>query len=125
MSHENFEQLWVLNEQGAARLATNEEIVRAARSVMSRRVRRGTSMASPKLVKDFLSTKLGALEHETFCVMLLDKRHRATLQRIHITRFSSTNYQVCVGNGKRTARSEIGIVLIQRVRIAGDEGRWN
>ena len=76
MSHENFEQLWVLNEQGAARLATNEEIVRAARSVMSRRVRRGTSMASPKLVKDFLSTKLGALEHETFCVMLLDKRHR-------------------------------------------------
>jgi len=33
-------------------------------------------MASPKLVKDFLSTKLGALEHETFCVMLLDKRHR-------------------------------------------------
>jgi DNA repair protein RadC len=76
MSHENFEQLWVLNEQGAARLATNEEIVRAARSVMSRRVRRGTSMASPKLVKDFLSTRLGALEHETFCVMLLDKRHR-------------------------------------------------
>lgn len=72
MSHENFEQLWVLNEQGAARLATYEEIVSAARSVMSRRVRRGVSMASPKLVKDFLSTKLGALEHETFCVMLLD-----------------------------------------------------
>ncbi len=76
MSHENFEQLWVLNEQGAARPATYEEIVSAARSVMSRRVRRGVSMASPKLVKDFLSTKLGALEHETFCVMLLDKRHR-------------------------------------------------
>jgi hypothetical protein len=32
-------------------------------------------MASPKSVKDFLSTKLGTLEHETFCVILLDKRH--------------------------------------------------
>jgi DNA repair protein RadC len=33
-------------------------------------------MSSPKLVKDFLTTKLGTLEHETFCVILLDKRHR-------------------------------------------------
>ena len=43
---------------------------------MSRKFRRGASMTSPKLVKDFLSLKLGSLEHETFCVMLLDKRHR-------------------------------------------------
>jgi DNA repair protein RadC len=28
------------------------------------------------LVKDFLTTKLGTLEHETFYVILLDKRHR-------------------------------------------------
>jgi DNA repair protein RadC len=48
----------------------------AARSIMSRKVRRGTSMSSPKLVKYFLTTKLGTLEHETLCVMLLDKRHR-------------------------------------------------
>jgi hypothetical protein len=40
MSHENFERLWVLNEQGAARLATYEEIVRAACSVIHRTVRR-------------------------------------------------------------------------------------
>jgi len=33
-------------------------------------------MSSPKLVKDFLSIKLGTLEHEMFCVLLLDKRHR-------------------------------------------------
>src|ERR1700732_1139446 len=76
MSQENFKQLWVLDEQGVTRPATCGEIGKAARGGMSRRVRRGTSMASPKLVKDFLSTKLGVLEHETFCVILLDKRHR-------------------------------------------------
>jgi DNA repair protein RadC len=76
MLHDNVEQLWVLDKPGVARSATHEEIINAARRVMSRRVRRGTSMASPKLVRDFLTIKLGTLEHETFCVMLLDKRHR-------------------------------------------------
>jgi DNA repair protein RadC len=76
MLQENFEQLWVLDERRVARPASNDEILRAARGVMNRRVRRGTSMASPKLVRDFLATKLGTLEHETFCVLLLDKRHR-------------------------------------------------
>ncbi len=33
-------------------------------------------MTSPRLVKDFLAIKLGTLEHEVFCVLLLDKRHR-------------------------------------------------
>jgi DNA repair protein RadC len=76
MTREKIEQLWVGNEQGAARPATNEEIVQAARTFMSRRVHRGVSMTSPKLVKEFLSIKLGTLEHESFCVLLLDKRHR-------------------------------------------------
>jgi DNA repair protein RadC len=76
MTHERTEQLWVGDDQGAARLATGEEILNAARALMSRRVHRGVLMTSPKLVKDFLSMKLGTLEHESFCVLLLDKRHR-------------------------------------------------
>ena len=76
MSHNNLEQLWIGNDRSATRVATYEEILKAARSVMSRRVRRGVSMTSPKLVREFLSVKLGTLEHESFCVMLLDKRHR-------------------------------------------------
>jgi DNA repair protein RadC len=76
MRHEKAEQFWVGNEQGAARPASNEEILKAARTFMSRRVHRGVSMTSPKLVKEFLSMKLGTLEHESFCVLLLDKRHR-------------------------------------------------
>ena len=76
MTREKAEQLWVGSERGAARPATNEEILKAARTLMSRRVHRGVSMTSPKLVKEFLSMKLGTLEHESFCVLLLDKRHR-------------------------------------------------
>jgi DNA repair protein RadC len=76
MSQETFKDLYVRGELGATRQASHDEILSAARSIMSRKVRRGTSMSSPKLVKDFLTTKLGTLEHETFCVILLDKRHR-------------------------------------------------
>ncbi len=76
MSHEKIEELWIRNERGDTRLATPEEIIRKAREVMSRKVRRGTSMSSPQVVRDFLSIKLGTLEHEIFCVLLLDSRFR-------------------------------------------------
>jgi DNA repair protein RadC len=76
MSHEKFEQLWIHDQQSGTRLASSEEILKAARDVMNRKVRRGTSMSSPQLVQDFLAVKLGNLEHEMFCVLFLDKRHR-------------------------------------------------
>jgi DNA repair protein RadC len=76
MSHEKIEELWIRNERGETRLATPEEIIRKSREVMSRKVRRGTSMSSPQVVRDFLSIKLGTLEHEIFCVLLLDSRFR-------------------------------------------------
>jgi DNA repair protein RadC len=72
MSHE----LLVRNERGETRPATGDEILRTAREIMNRKVRRGASMSSPKIVRDFLTTKLGTLEHEVFCVLLLDSRHR-------------------------------------------------
>src|SRR5260370_37429377 len=76
MSQEKFAELLICGERGETRQASTDEILAAARGIMSRKVRRGTSMASPRLVKDFLSIKLGALEHETFNELLLDKRHR-------------------------------------------------
>jgi DNA repair protein RadC len=39
-------------------------------------VRKGTALTSPQLTRDFLTLKLGALEHEVFAVILLDGRHR-------------------------------------------------
>jgi DNA repair protein RadC len=70
------ERLLVRGECDELRTATANEIIAAARRAMTRRVRRGTAMDSPQAVREFLSIKLGALEHELFAVLLLDSRHR-------------------------------------------------
>src|SRR5271155_5372969 len=61
-------------DDGSSRTATPDEIIAAAREHMSRRVRRGTQLTSPKTTRDYLSLKL--LEREVFAVIFLDKRHR-------------------------------------------------
>jgi len=68
--------LLVRDASNELRAATAAEIIAAARRVMARRVRRGSSMDSPRTVREFLTMKLGSLEHETFAVLLLDTRHR-------------------------------------------------
>jgi DNA repair protein RadC len=77
MSGESAAMVLLVNDvRGVFRAASNEEVLIAAREILNRRVRRGVSLSSPLLVKDFLSVKLGSLEYELFCVLLLDKRHR-------------------------------------------------
>jgi DNA repair protein RadC len=73
---EQAERLFVRGEFDQLRPATATEIIAAARSAMTRRVRRGVAMDSPSVVREFLAIKLGALEHELFAVLLLDTRHR-------------------------------------------------
>jgi DNA repair protein RadC len=73
---ERAERLLVRGECDELRTATASEIIAAARRAMTRRVRRGTAMDSPRAVREFLAIKLGALEHELFAVLLLDTRHR-------------------------------------------------
>ena len=69
------DQLWV-RERGEWRPASAAQVIAAARRAMTRRVRRGTALDSPRAVREFLALKLGTLEHETFAVLLLDARHR-------------------------------------------------
>ncbi len=64
------------NTATGMREASFEEILNAACQQMTLRVRRGTSLASPKATRDYLALKLGNLEHEVFAVLFLDKRHR-------------------------------------------------
>jgi DNA repair protein RadC len=73
---ERADRLLVRGECDELRTATASEIIAAARRAMTRRVRRGTAMDSPRAVREFLTIKLGALEHELFAVLLLDTRHR-------------------------------------------------
>ena len=61
---------------GSTRAASADEIIAAAREQMSRRVRRGTAMTSPKITSDYLTMKMGTLDHEIFAVCFLDSRHR-------------------------------------------------
>jgi DNA repair protein RadC len=61
---------------GTLRAATGGEIVAAARIALARRLRRGAALESPRAAHDYLMLRLGAREHEVFCVVWLDNRHR-------------------------------------------------
>ena len=80
MSHSNAQnetsELLIRDALGQYRLATPDEVLQAARQVIGRRVRRGTSMSSPQTVRDYLRTKLAGREHEVFVTLLLDTQNR-------------------------------------------------
>jgi DNA repair protein RadC len=61
---------------GAARFAELQAGVEIARRQLSETMRAGPSLASPRATRDFLSARLRDLEHEVFCCLYLDKRHR-------------------------------------------------
>jgi DNA repair protein RadC len=61
---------------GVVREATAAEILSAAREHLSRRIRRGATLASPQATRDYLSVRLGTREYEVFCLIHLDNRHR-------------------------------------------------
>jgi DNA repair protein RadC len=73
---EHAQRLLVQDGTQGLRPATATEIICAARRAMTRRVRRGVALDSPRAVREFLALKLGTLEHEVFAVLLLDNRHR-------------------------------------------------
>jgi len=72
---ESFELLF-RDAKGEYRLATGDEVLKAARQVIGRRIRRGTSLTSPEVVRDYLRTKLAELPHEVFFTLLLDWQDR-------------------------------------------------
>src|ERR1700692_290597 len=67
-----------LLDKGAAALSDAElqAAAESARRQLSETLRAGPSLASPRATRDFLSSQLRDLEHEVFCCLYLDKRHR-------------------------------------------------
>jgi DNA repair protein RadC len=61
---------------GIVRKATVDEIINVARACVASKVRRGASLASPTAARDYLVLRFGQLQHEVFCVIYLDGRHR-------------------------------------------------
>lgn len=70
------EQILIRDAQGEYQPASADQILDAARRVMEQLVQRGTQMSSPTAVRDYLTVKLAAYEHEMFAVLFLDNQHR-------------------------------------------------
>ena len=61
---------------GPARYAELQAAAEISRRQLTESLRAGPLLASPRATRDFLSARLRDLEHEVFCCMYLDKRHR-------------------------------------------------
>ena len=68
--------LFIHDADGAFEPATTEQILTAARQALAHRVRRGASLSSPQKVREYLTMRLGHLDHEMFGLILVDNRHR-------------------------------------------------
>lgn len=68
--------LLIQDVQGVYRQANAHEVLQEARRLLSSKVRRGTCLSSPALVKDFLSLRMAELDHEVFAVLFLDAQNR-------------------------------------------------
>ena len=55
---------------------SDSEVIDMALRILAERVTQGPVMSSPRVVKDFLRLRFSGLQHEVFCVLYLDKRHR-------------------------------------------------
>ncbi len=66
----------VCDATGAYRPATADEVLRHARQVLARRVRRGTVFDSPAVVKDYLKVHMSPLDYEVFMVIFVDAQHK-------------------------------------------------
>lgn len=66
-----------VREGDAWREAPSEQILERANALISQRFRSGSPvLLGPTRTREFLRLKLAALEHEVFCCLHLDNRHR-------------------------------------------------
>lgn len=68
--------LLIRDVEGIYRQASADEVLQAARRVLSAKVRRGSCLSSPAQVRDFLGLRLAKREHEVFAVLFLDAQNR-------------------------------------------------
>jgi DNA repair protein RadC len=55
---------------------SDEVVIDTALNLLAQRVAKGSLMSSPNAVKNYLRLRFADLQHEVFCVLFLDKRHR-------------------------------------------------
>lgn len=68
--------IFTKDDNGDYRIMTADEVTKATKQHLARRVRRGNTMTSPDIVRDYLIAHYGDKEHEIFGAIFLDNRHR-------------------------------------------------
>ncbi len=66
---------------GPARFAEMQAVVEIVRRISAESLRAGPALTTPRATQDFLISRIRDLEHEVFCCLYLDNRHRL----IHFT----------------------------------------
>ena len=65
-----------VRESDSYRVASSDEIVDNAKSIIKKKLMRIGKVTSPNEAKEFLMLQLGDLEHEVFACLFLDNRHQ-------------------------------------------------
>src|SRR5580704_17678541 len=68
--------LFIRRADGTVEAASSQDVLTAARAVLSHRVRRGALLQGPQEVGEYLMMRLGHLDYECFGLILVDSQHR-------------------------------------------------
>jgi len=69
-------RLYIQDNDGQYRVASDQEVRYEARKALSRKFRRGATLSSPAETAEALAHQFADLEHEVFACLFLDNRHR-------------------------------------------------
>ena len=67
---------FVCEGSGGYTQVSDEEVIREALRILSERLPRYPALANPRITRDYLRLRFSGLEHEVFCCIFLDNRHR-------------------------------------------------
>lgn len=73
---ETFSTNFVRDAANGLASVPDSEIIEAALKILSKRMSRGSLLASPRAARDYLALRFGQVEHEVFSAIYLTKRHQ-------------------------------------------------
>lgn len=112
--------LMVRDHAGDLTLATPDQILEAARSVIDQKVQRGQAFLKPHIAESYLRAKLAGLEHEVFSVVMLDSQHRL-IAYVELFRGSISSAQIEPREVvKECLRHNAAAVLLSHNHPSGD-----
>jgi DNA repair protein RadC len=73
---ETFSTNFVRDAATGLALVPDSEIIEAALKILTKRMTRGSVLASPRAARDYLALRFGQVEQEVFAAVYLTKRHQ-------------------------------------------------